>query len=335
MKTTGKNLIEFRKDLVSGDWVLISTNLQKKPVFFTRSETKPMPKLRCPFENLQKAGHEKVFLWLPRKGKNDFKNWWVQVVNNKYPVVHTGKTCQPVFKNGLFEYTDGNGFQELVVMRDHDRPPGLMTKEEIELVLEAYTIRYHALKIEPCIEYIFIIHNSGSRAGASVPHPHSQIFAIPIVPPDISRSLSGSRDYFRKNGRCVHCDMLKWELAKKERIIYQNKSFAVLAPYASKVAYEIRIFPKRHEARFEIIDSFQKKDLAEAMQKVLFRIYRYLKNPDYNFFIHTAPPKGTDSHYHWHIEILPRVAIWGGLELGTGIEVVKIAPEETAKLLRK
>lgn len=330
------NMIEFRKDVVSGDWVLISSKLQKKPIFFGRADSKPLPKSRCPFEDPQKGGHGEILLWLPKCGKNDFKDWWLQVLKNKFPVIETKKVCSPVFKRGNFEFTPGNGFQELVVMRDHGRPFGLMSKDEIELILEAYTIRYHALCLEPCVEYILILHNSGPRAGASVPHPHSQIFAIPIIPPDVSRSLTGSANYYHENKRCVHCDMLKWETAKKERIVYQNDSVVAFAPYASKVSYEVRIFPKKHEARFEMIDRQQKSDLAEAMRTVFSRMYKTLKNPDYNFFIHTAPPKERDKkHYHWHVEILPRVAIWGGLELGAGIEVVKVSPEETAKILKK
>jgi len=330
------SLIEFRRDPVSGDWVLVSTKIQKKPVLFTRPEIKPLPKSKCPFENLQKSGHEETLLWLPRAGKNNFADWWLQVLINKYPVVIKHKICSSVSKKGIFESTPGNGSQELVVMRDHTRPFALMTKEEIKLILNAYEIRYHALRTEPCVKYILIIHNSGSRAGATVPHPHSQIFAIPIIPPDVQRSLDGSKNYFHQNKRCVHCDILKWEMKEKERVIYKNNSFVVLAPYASRVAYELRIFPVRHESRFEIIGEKEKNDLADALQTTLSRIYKILKNPDYNFFIHTAPPKEAHSdHYHWHLEILPRVATWGGLELGAGIEVIKTAPEETAKLLRK
>ncbi len=330
------NKIEFRKDIVSGDWVLISPQATKKPIFFTKGLTRPLPKSKCPFENPQKNGHNKILFWLPKNGKNDFKNWWLQVLNNRYPVISTNEICFPIFKKGIFEFTPGNGFQELVVMREHDRPLGLMDKGEIGLILEAYAIRYNALRAEPCVEYILIIHNAGPRAGASVPHPHSQIFAIPIVPPDVSKSLQGSAKYFRAQKRCVHCNVLKWELNKKERIIYQNKSFVVFAPYASRVAYEIRIFPKKHGSRFEVIDQVQKNDLAESMSVIFSRIYKNLNNPDYNFFIHTAPPKAVDQeHYHWHMEILPRVAVWGGLELGAGIDVVRVAPEEAAKTLRK
>lgn len=329
-------LIEFRKDLVSGDWVLISPLIQKKPIFFTHEPSRALPKSKCPFEDIVKDEQGENLLWLPRAGKADPKDWLVRVYMNKYPVVMTNKACAPVYKRGLFEYSPGNGFQELVVMRDHSRPFGLMSKEEIEIILESYILRYHALRAEPCMEFILILHNSGPRAGASVPHPHSQIFALPIIPPDVSNSLEGSRKYFTRTKRCVHCDMLKSEINEKKRIIYQNKSFSVVAPYASKVSYEVRIFPKKHESRFEAIDSLQKRDLAEAMRVIFSKIYKNLKNPDYNFFIHTSPPKAEHSkHYHWHMEILPRIAVWGGLELGAGIDVVRVSPEEAAKILRK
>lgn len=330
------NLVEFRKDLVSGDWVLISTQKSKKPVFFTHEPSRALPKSKCPFENIVQSEQGKNLLWLPKKGKSDIKDWWVRVYMNKYPVVITNKTCSPVIQEGLFFHAPGNGFQELVIMRDHARSFGLMTKEEIKIILESYILRYRALSDEPCVEFILILHNSGPRAGASVPHPHSQIFALPIIPPDVSRSLEGSKRYFEKTKRCVHCDMLKVEMKEKKRVIYQNNSFVVVAPYASKVSYETRIFPKKHEPRFEIIDRRHKDDLADAMRVVLSRIYKNLKDPDYNFFVHTSPPKmGRNKHYHWHVEVLPRVAIWGGLELGAGIEVVRVSPEETAKLLRK
>ena len=314
-----KNTIEFRKDLVSGDWVLISTGIQKKPVFFKRVEIKPSPKSKCPFEKIQQS-----------------KDRWIHVFPNKYPVVIEPDVCPPMEKCGIYEKKIGVGFQEVIVTRSHERHFALMNREEIGLVLEAYQSRFQELASEPCVDYILIIHNHGSRAGATVPHPHSQIFAIPIIPPDVKRSLEGSRKYFHDHKRCVHCDILKDELKEKKRIIYQNKHFIVLAPYASRVAYEIRVFPKFHESRFEAIDQAQRNDLSDTMRFIFQRMAKKLKNPDYNFFIHTAPPKEKHAeHYHWHLEILPRIAIWGGLELGAGIDVVKISPEETAKLLRK
>lgn len=331
-----KNVIEFRKDLVSGEWVLVSSNSVKKPMFFKKSLVKPFPKSKCPFENPKASGQEKILLWYPKPGKNDIRDWWVMIFPNKYPVVYNSQVCPVIEKHGIYERANGAGFQEIVVSYDHERHFAKMKEKEIEVVIEAYVARSQALRSEECVDYILIIHNHGPASGASVPHPHSQIFAIPFVPPDVASSIDGSRAYFRKHKRCVHCDMLLMDSKDKKRIIFENTHFFAVAPYASRLSFETRIYPKVHESRFEAIDIDQRRDLALAMKFIFSKFDKNLKNPDYNMVIHTAPPKNLDArHYHWHIEILPRVGIWGGLELGTGIDVVKISPEEAAKILRK
>ena len=331
-----KNIIEFRKDLVSGEWVLISSGINKKPIFFKMPTANPLPKSKCPFEDPKTSGNEKILLWYPKPGKNDMKDWWVMIFPNKYPVVYPSRVCQIVEKHGIYERAGGAGFQEVVVARDHERHFAKMNEKEIEVFLEAYVARFQALRSEECVDYILIIHNHGFASGASVPHPHSQIFAIPFVPPDVASSIEGSRAYFQKHKKCVHCDMLFADSKNKKRVIFENRHFFAIAPYASRVSFETRIYPKIHESRFEAIDIEQRQDLAEAMKFIFSKFDKNLKNPDYNMVIHTAPPKSRDArHYHWHIEILPRVGIWGGLELGTGIDVVKVPPEEAVKILRK
>jgi len=331
-----KNIIEFRKDIVSGEWVLVSSSLQKKPFYFKKSAVFPLPKSKCPFENSKVFNQEKILLWYPKTGKNDMKYWWVMIFPNKYPVVSRSNTCPILEKKGIYEKTIGVGFQEVVVTRDHNRHFSKMTKNEIEILIEAYVARFQALRSEECVEYILIMHNHGPSAGASVPHPHSQIFAIPLVPPDVASSIDGSKKYFKANKRCVHCDMIRLDLKEKKRIVFENKHFVAVSPYASRVSFEIRIYPKLHESRFEVIDAPQKQDLADTMKFVFSKFDKNLNNPDYNMVIHTAPPKNRDAgHYHWHVEILPRVGIWGGLELGTGIDVIKVPPEEAAKILKK
>ena len=330
------NTIEFRKDIVSGEWVLVSSKTNKKPVFFERVKVKPSSKSKCPFEDPKASGHEKILMWYPKPGKNDIRDWWVMIFSNKYPVVAHSNICPDVLKIGHYESMAGVGFQDVVVTRDHNRHLGKMSNGEIELLIEAYITRFQALKSESCVEYILIIHNHGPDSGASVPHPHSQMFAIPLIPPDVGRSIEGSGNYFHKYKRCVHCDMIRYDKKEKKRIIFENKCFVVLSPFASRVSFETRIYPKIHESHFEVIDIEQRQYLAEAVGFIFYKFDKNLKNPDYNMVIHTAPPKARDvEHYHWHVEILPRVGIWGGLELGSGIEVVKVAPEEAVTILKR
>jgi UDPglucose--hexose-1-phosphate uridylyltransferase len=160
-----------------------------------------------------------------------------------------------------------------------------------------------------------------------------------MVDPDISRSLAGSSKYHEKHKKCIHCAMLEWELKQKKRIVYRNKHFVTVEPFAPRVSYETRIYPINHAAHFEEISDEKRRFFAESLGDALRRIAKALGNPDYNFFIHSAPISSENnnhySHYHWHLEILPHVATWAGLELGVGIEVVTVPPEEAAENLRK
>jgi len=349
-KQTKKQLPEFRKDLVSEDWILIApgrrhrVKLKKSPAKKALSEESLKD---CIFEDPQKSGNSSPILWYPRPGTSlkkakDFSSWFVQVIPNKYPLVaiSSDPVCSTIQTKGLEQTLKGVGFHEVIITRDHFKTFDKMSIGEAELVIRAYQARYQVLMREPCVNYIFIYHNQGKSAGATVAHPHSQLVAMPVIDPDISRSLAGSRNYFLSRKKCIHCTMLEWEMKKKKRIIYKNKHFISLVPFAPRLSYETRIYPLVHAARFEEITDEKRFALADSLKDALARIAKALDNPDFNFFIHTAPiilENGFDDneHYHWHVEILPRVSALAGLELGAGIEAVVVSPEEAAEDLRK
>ncbi len=327
------SISELRRDPVSGTWVVIATGRGKRPHDFLsqRRERFIQPKMFCPFERPKSP----PVLLYDHGGRTIGKDWWVQVIPNKYPAFSKG-VCAVFKKSGPYEWTEGVGFHELVVSRDHARSLGMMTDREVELVLRAYQARYLALKDDACVEYVSIFHNHGRMSGATISHPHSQIIAIPVVPPDVARSLKGSAEYTAEHGICAHCRIVEHELAEKTRVVYENERFAVIAPYASRTAFEMRIYPKRHGAHFEAITDADRLFLAGALRTTLAMLFRGLKNPDFNFFIHTAPTGDSHQfdHYHWHMEIVPKTAIWAGFEIGTGIDISTIAPEAAAEFLR-
>jgi UDPglucose--hexose-1-phosphate uridylyltransferase len=130
--------------------------------------------------------------------------------------------------------------------------------------------------------------------------------------------------------------MLDWEIKEKKRIVFENNNFLALCPFASKTAFEVIITPKKHLSYFENITEEEKKDLAEALRLVLKKINKALGNPDYNFYLHTAPCDGEKhNYYHWHWTILPKTSTWGGFEMGTRMEISTIEPEKAAEYLRK
>ncbi|MBI4132022.1 MAG: galactose-1-phosphate uridylyltransferase [Candidatus Sungbacteria bacterium] len=338
-----RNFSELRQDPVTGDWVVVATGRARRPYAFRRhAPERPQSRTTCPFERLE----SKAVLVYDRAGERyrltgkDRRHleakWWLEVVPNKYPAFKYRATCPIAAAQGPYRVTDGVGFHEVVVTRDHVRSLAGMRRDEAAMVFRAYRQRYLALKDEDCVEYISIFHNHGHDAGATISHPHSQIIAIPVIPPDVRRSLAGSAAYYKKHRRCVHCAMLAFERRDGRRIIYENTDFTVFCPYVSRQAFEIRIFPKRHQPEFEAISDRQTLAAADALKTALAKLSGGLKDPAYNFFIHTAPTADgvRAAHYHWHIEIIPKTAVWAGFEIGTGIEISSTPPEDAARFLR-
>lgn len=332
---------ELRQNPVSGDWVLVVPGRQKRPHNFAAKDAqKPVPKSQCPFEDPQKSNGVDPLAWYSKEGRVDGpikKNWAVQVIPNKFPLVtHHQGVCPTPVPHGIHRKMDANGFHELVIPRGHSTFLSDMRAEEAELVIRAYQDRILHHTKEDCLKYVLVFHNHGSAAGASIWHPHSQILALPIIPHDVYRSLYGSKKHFEKNKKCIHCEIISYEQNEHERLIYRNKEFIVMTPFAPHTSFEIRIFPLRHNSRFETISREERLYFADALVGALRRLKKVLKNPAYNFFIHTAPVDGENhEYYHWHLEIFPKTSHLAGLEHGTGIRAVEMLPETAAEYLRK
>ncbi|MEX0870097.1 MAG: galactose-1-phosphate uridylyltransferase [Candidatus Spechtbacterales bacterium] len=326
---------ELRRDLVTGDWVLVATGRAQRPQLYIKKDKDAFVDgyEDCPFEDPQASGNEKPLLQYKNKQHPD---WSLQVIPNKYPAFRHQEGCGVIGRQGIFSVREGRGFHEVIITRDHEKHIALLERDDVAEVVRAYQERYIALKDDECVEYISIFHNHGREAGASLPHPHSQLIAIPVTPSDVRRSLRGSNTYFRRNGRCVHCDIISWELDLKERIIYENKDFVAFCPFVSRTAFEIRIFPKKHEPYLSNVALKDLSEFADALRNSLKMLYDVLDDPSYNFFIHTAPVDAREyPNYHWHVEIIPKTAIWAGFELGTGIEISTIEPKAAAEYLRR
>lgn len=317
---------QLRQDLVSGDWIVVVPARSKRPHQISKKAA------TCPFENPQKSGHEKPILIYGNH------NWQLQIVENKFPAFrHKTNRCAIMAKTGPYLVTETVGHHEVVITRSHTKNFPLLSETEANQVFEAFRDRYLMLLNDKCISYISIFHNWGPSAGASIYHPHYQIIAIPVVPPDVEHSLAGSLNFYKKRKQCVHCVMIGEELKHKRRIIYQNQGAIAFAPFVSKEPFEIRIFPKKHLPYFENTLDHDLEHVVQALQKVLRKIKKNLKDADYNFFIHTAPIRDKEKYnpYHWHIEVRPKITIMAGFELGTGIEINAVDPDIAAKLLRK
>lgn len=323
---------ELRQDLVSGDWVLIASGRGKRPFQFKEEKFIKPSKKNCIFENPEKAGGGGVIRSYPETGP-----WQLQIVPNKYPAItHESKASLRSKKRGPFLTIPGYGYHELLITRDHDKNFPKLTKKNAGFVFKAFQERYQDLAKDKKLANISIYHNWGPKTGASIYHPHYQMIAIPVIPPDVHRSLMGSGEFSKKHGSCVHCMQIDWERKEKKRIIYENEGAIVFAPFVSKEPFEMRVFNKQHLPYFEDLDEENLMYAVDALQTALEKLEKAINNAQYNFFIHTSPLKNKEKyeHYHWHIEIVPRLNISAGFELSTAVEINPMDPDDAAKLLR-
>lgn len=326
---------QLRRDVVSGNWVAFSNKRSSKVVFHRKDSVRVSDVCHdtqdCPFCNTDFSDQEQdVLIYV-----NKYNEWTLRVLPNKFPILSSGIQDLNHREEGVFQVMNGLGFHEVVLTIDHHRNFADLEVLEIAEILDAYQERYISLMQNKNIKYISIFTNYGKTAGASVMHPHSQIVAMPVIDPDISRSLEGSDKFFQSNKRCVHCLMLDWEKQQQVRILFENDDFIALCPFVSRVSFEIRIYPKSHFSYFERITEYQKLSLAEVMKWVLWKMRVNLDDVDYNMFLHTSPCDGSVyDYYHWHFEIFPKTNIWAGLELGSGLDVCSVLPEEAAKIIK-
>lgn len=324
---------ELRQDITSGDWVIIAPGRADRPVFLgikNKART-PTPVNKCPFENLQRSGN-----WPPITAYPNEKKWQIILIPNKYPaLVHEGLSCATPLSHGIYRSKAGVGHHDIVITRDHNKSFGDLSPAIATKLFEVFQKRHRAMAIDPCSAYVSTFFNWGASVGGSIWHPHYQILTLPIVPPHIVRSLAGSKAYFKKNHRCVRCDIIREERAHKHRIIAENKFAIAFTPYASKSPFEVSIFPKPHISVFSETPSDVLRASVLLLQSVLRRIKKYANDPDLNFFIHGAPlDHGQYFYHHWHIEVMPRISVFGGFEYSTEIDINIVDPDMAAAILR-
>jgi len=326
---------ELRYNIVNREWVVIATERAKRPHDFMKpqKDVKIIPEFRqdCPFcpgnegdlsdETFRIGGKEK---WLTRS------------IYNKFPAL-SPKEKLVRHNDGIYHSISGYGVAEVIVESPkHNLNLALMSDEEVENIIKAYKDRYLSLQNKEGIESVVIFRNNGSGAGTSLEHPHSQLIATPIVPPQIRNRVESAMAFFDVTGKCIFCSVLEQEMAAKIRMISENGTFASFVPYAGAAPFVTWIFPKRHTSSFGDINGLEIKDLASILKLTLSKLYYGLNNPDYNYTIRSTPVKEDGkAYFHWYLTIVPRITLPAGFEVGSGIFINSSLPEESAEFLRK
>jgi UDPglucose--hexose-1-phosphate uridylyltransferase len=285
-------------------------------------------------------------------------DWQVRIVRNLYPVLGTDN-AQSDYSFGLQQALEGYGHHEVIIdhnqhgMRIHE-----MSASHLALLLQTYQRRMDALfSADERIKYVLVFKNFGRAAGASITHTHSQLIALPVIPENVCNEVEHSRRYYSEHQRCIFCTLID-EALTFEATIYSPESgevrrridigqyvvergerFVAIKPFASRYEWEVHILPLAHQSNYLQASTEDLADLARVLGRTMARLEKVLGGAQYNYYFHTAPRcemfADCEPGYHWHLEICPRTSIPSGFELGSGLFVTTISPEDAAARLRE
>jgi len=330
-----RHLPELRKDPITGRWVIIATDRAKRPNDFLRQPVTSRTQLVCPFCPGNEPKTPPEVLAYRDSGGRDEPGWRVRAFPNKFPVlgIHGDLNRQG---EGMYDKMNGIGAHEVIVETpDHLATLGEMPERQIEEMLWAFRDRINDLKRDRRFRYILLFKNHGEAAGASLEHPHSQLIALPVIPKRVKEEVDGSRLFYDLKERCIYCDIIRHETSAGTRLVMETDRFTVLEPYAPRFPFETWILPKAHASHFEDSDAATFQNMAWVLRSTMRKMEKVLERPAYNFIVHTAPVQEVPLlHYHWHVEIIPKLTKVAGFEWGTGFYINPTPPEESAKFLR-
>jgi UDPglucose--hexose-1-phosphate uridylyltransferase len=339
--------------VVPTESVLVATARSMRP----KKEEPPAPHdarphvEACPFCRGNENKTPSPIAVIPKEG-----DWQIRIVENMYPVLCDDENSNFTF--GLQQAINGYGRHEVIIdsashgVRIHE-----MTDSHLSILLTAYRNRmeqlYHS---NERFKYVLVFKNFGPAAGASIGHTHSQIIAMPVVPRNVQAEVRHSTVFYGQTHQCIFCNLideaLTFEATLYDResgalrrkinvgqfVIEKSRKFIAIKPFASRYEWEVHILPLIHSADFLSSSTDDLADLAWLFKRTMTRLNVLLGGVQYNFFIHSLPHgseyEGSAPAFHWHIEICPRTSIPTGFEMGSGLSVNTIAPEDAAERLR-
>jgi UDPglucose--hexose-1-phosphate uridylyltransferase len=322
---------EIRVDALTGLKSIIAADRATRPGGgFTATAAEPIDPEKDPFLE----GHEdrtppEVYAVRPGGGAPDTPGWAVRVVPNLYPALapdapEPGLDAQP----DLFTAQAARGHHEVIV----NAPEPVtsladLSEAQVLAALEAWRER---LRFHGGAACRHLIVNERPEAGASLPHTHAQLYALDFVPAAIARERERFGAYWtRTMGANLLGDLLQEEVRRRDRVVAIDKEAVLLAPYASRVPFQLMLVPRVPRARFEDDGPTGAALLREALLRLR---RRFGASPPLNLWLRTAP-RGADT-FCWRIDIVPRLTHLAGLELGAGVNLCIVSPEQAAGELR-
>lgn len=298
---------EIRRDYIFDEYAIIAPGRHKRPFDFKPEEQPLIETAQSPKLEEQPAVDS-----LGGNGKDD---WHVRSVANKFPAL-------------TLQNQRAYGTQEIIIDTPlSNMPMARLSPENVCEILAMYQRRIKSLGQLPHIKYVQVFKNEGRHAGASLAHSHTQVFALPIVPPRFVRRNELVEAYVKEKTTNPYEDIIAFEIKARERLIADDSFAVAIAPYASAWPLEAWILPKRHMQSFVEATQEELVSIASMLLKLLRKLDSNRLN--FNFFIE----EGVGKQQRWALKIYGRdvVSPLGGLEVATGVVINTIPPESAAK----
>jgi UDPglucose--hexose-1-phosphate uridylyltransferase len=309
---------ELRWHPLLREWVSVAAERQNRP---------QMPKDWCPFcpGSGKVPDHYEKYLY-----PNDFAAF---------------RPDNPPFedKPGLFATAGSRGACDVVLYHpDHNLKPAMMTADHWAKVVELWRERTEQLFANPDIAYVHIFENHGEAIGVTMPHPHGQIYALPVVTPMVQRELDSARMHMERESECLYCRLLAEELKRSVRIVLETEHFAAFVPFHAKWPGEIQICGRRHAQSLLDMSEPEREELARVIKAVRMK-YDNLWNFSIPLMmiVRQRPANGDHPYFHSHVEFYPiqrsreKIKYLAGVESGTGLFLNDTVAEEKAAELRE
>ena len=327
---------DLRFDPVTGIWVAIAQNRLDRPMEFVPIE-QVRQQLICPFCGGNEEHTPPPFHSFDSSGNllNEDQPetaWAVRAIPNKYPSFH-GSANHPA-KCGPFSWNDTVGHQELILPTPrHVTSLSELSPEELSASFKACQFRIEQLRLDESIKHAMLFLNCRSRAGASLGHLHFQLIGSPLISRHLQERTNRNRESVENFGQTILQRVVDWEKQKKVRVIADHENFLVVAPFASRFAFQTWVIPIDPTVGFAKLPDGIREQLSGLCRQLVKNLEEQLDNTAYNMLLHQAPFH-MQEHDHWFIELFPRLTNAAGFELGTDIWVNPVAPEAAAKRLR-
>ena len=292
-------------------------------------------------------GHEdrtppELYAVRPDAGPANSPGWTVRVVPNLYPalasrpdepIAHPSEDPMQVpganASRDLFWSAPAIGAHEVIV--NSPRSVVSLAQLPVDQVAGAMDVWRERMRVHAAAAYVHLIVNERREAGASLPHTHAQLYALEFVPAAVARERERFGAYTtRTMGGNLLADLVQEEVRQRARIVAIDDDTVLMAPYGARVPFQLLLAPRRPRLRFEDDGPTGAAMLHQALNRLARRLG---SNPPLNLWVRTAP-SGAE-HFSWRIDILPRLTHFAGLELGAGVHLNIVPPEQSAAELRE